>query len=66
MYTQTDLDRLERAIAAGALTIQTETDTTTFPSFEALLAARNHIKSELAAAAGTKSLQPRYQVAVFE
>jgi hypothetical protein len=47
-YTQADLDRLDRAIASGVLTVEVAGRRMTYQDVDALLKARSHVASQLA------------------
>jgi hypothetical protein len=53
-YTTADLDRLDRAIASGALTVEIGGRKITYHDMDALLKARAHVASTMAAASGTR------------
>jgi arginase family enzyme len=54
-YTTADLDRLDRAIASGTLTVEVGGRKITYHSVDALLKARAHVAATLAASAGQPS-----------
>ncbi len=54
-YTTADLDRLDRAIASGTLTVEVGGRRITYHDIDALLKARAHVASTIAGASG----QPR-------
>jgi arginase family enzyme len=54
-YTSADLDRLDRAIASGTLTVEIGGRKITYHDIDALLKARAHVAATLASASG----QPR-------
>ena len=60
-YSQADLDTLDAAIAAGALSVRTAEKTVTYFSIAELKAARAHIAEQLAIQAG----RPRRAVFYF-
>lgn len=62
-YTQTDLDRINDAIATGELSISYKGRTTTFRSIDDLIKAKREIESSLASSSGR--MYPRRQVASF-
>jgi arginase family enzyme len=47
-YTQADLDRLDRAIASGVLTVEVAGRRMTYHSVDELLKARSHVAAQLA------------------
>lgn len=51
-YTQSDLERLDRAIASSQLTVQYGERRVTFRSMDELLRARQHVESQLKASSG--------------
>jgi arginase family enzyme len=46
--TQADLDRLDRAIASGTLTVEVAGRRITYQSVDALLTARSHVAKQVA------------------
>ncbi|RQZ24175.1 hypothetical protein DIE14_21930 [Burkholderia sp. Bp9017] len=64
-FTQNDLIAVERAIASGALTVEYNGKKTTFRSVQELLAARDLIKADVAAASGTGG-RSRASIAIIE
>ena len=54
-YTTADLDRLDRAIASGTLTVEVGGRKITYHDVDALLKARAHVAATLAAASGQPS-----------
>lgn len=52
-YTQADLDRLDAAIASSSLEVQYGDRRIRYRSMDELIAARNHVASQLAAAVAT-------------
>lgn len=54
-YTSADLDALDAAITDDALEVEYDGRRTKFRSMSELLAARAHVKAELAAAAASSS-----------
>lgn len=66
-YTQADLDRLNRAITSGRLTVRdSDGRSTTYRSLAELLRARDEVRTELDAAAGRdSSLASRRTVGVM-
>lgn len=64
-YTQTDLDRINKALASGTLTIRTGNDSVTYQSIDDMLRVKRMIESELAQSSTTKRMYPRYQHASF-
>lgn len=51
-FSQTDLERIERAIARGTLTVRYADRTVTYQSMTDLIRARDLMRSELAESAG--------------
>lgn len=52
-YSQTDLDRLDAAIASGTLKVRfSDGSEVTYRSMAELMAARNHVAAQLALASG--------------
>jgi roadblock/LC7 domain-containing protein len=65
-FTQTQLDALDSAIAAGVLTVRTaDGKLVTYQSMGDMLKARDLIASSLAAASATARAYPRHQLADF-
>jgi|JI10StandDraft_1071094.scaffolds.fasta_scaffold12272_8 hypothetical protein len=59
--SSTDLDKLDTAIAQGALTLEFNGRRITYRSMDELMAARAHVAAQLAAAAATrKAATKRY------
>lgn len=59
--SSTDLDKLDAAIAQGALTVEFNGRRMTYRSVDELLAARAHVAAQIAAAAATsKGATKRY------
>ena len=59
--SSTDLDKLDAAIAQGALTVEFNGRRITYRSIDELLAARAHVAAQLAAVAATpKGATKRY------
>lgn len=54
-YTTADLDRLDRAIASGTLTVEIGGRRITYHDIDALLKARAHVAAQLGAASGQPS-----------
>ena len=52
-FTQDDLNAINEVIASGELTVRYKDRTVTYQSTDALLKARDLIKSDVAAASGT-------------
>lgn len=52
--SSTDLDKLDAAIAQGALTLEFNGRRITYRSMDELMAARAHVAAQLAAAAATR------------
>ncbi len=48
-YTQTDLNKLDQAIALGILTVQSGEDSVTYRNIDSLIKARAHVAGVLAA-----------------
>lgn len=61
-FTSTDLDRIERAIATGELTVTVDGETVTYRSIAELTRARDMIRGELEAT-GQVSSRPRVSYA---
>lgn len=51
-YTTSDLDRLDRAIASGTLTVEIGGRRITYNDIDALLKARAHVAAQIAATSG--------------
>lgn len=51
-FTQTDLDRLNAAIASGVLTVEYDGERRTFQDMASLMKAKAMVEAELANAAG--------------
>ncbi|MEW8253754.1 MAG: hypothetical protein AB2747_05330 [Candidatus Thiodiazotropha taylori] len=65
-YTQTDLDRIEAAIATGQLSVSFRDKTVTYRSIDDLIKVKREIKASLAGASSTTpKAYPRYQTASF-
>jgi roadblock/LC7 domain-containing protein len=65
-FTQTQLDALDGAIAAGVLTVRTaDGKLVTYQSMGDMLKARDLIASSLAAQSGSARAYPRHQLADF-
>lgn len=64
-FTTADLDALDRAIAAGELSIGLGDMRITYRNTDELLKARETVKAELAAQATTARPYPRHQLADF-
>jgi roadblock/LC7 domain-containing protein len=65
-FTQTQLDALDEAIAAGVLTVRTaDGKLVTYQSAAELLQTRGLIASSLAAQSGASRPYPRHQLADF-
>jgi len=64
--SSTDLDKLDTAIAQGALTLEFNGRRITYRSMDELMAARAHVAAQLAAAAATrKGATNRYTFATL-
>lgn len=63
-FTQTDLDNINAAIAAGEMTVETQGRRVTYRSIDELLKARSTIQSDLAAGASQASNPRRGTFAV--
>lgn len=50
VYTQADLDKLDRAIASGQLSVQLGERRVQYRSMDEMLQARRHIEAQLSAA----------------
>lgn len=64
-YTQTDLDRINAALASGNLTVRSGNDQVTYQSVDEMMRVKRLIGAELAQASGQKRMHPRYQQAMF-
>lgn len=64
-YTQTDLDKIDQAIADGNLTVRVGGRLVTRRSADELLKLRAVIVTELARQAAPTRTYPRFQVATF-
>jgi hypothetical protein len=64
-FTQVDLDAINKAIAAGELSIGLGDMRITYRSMTELLQARDTIQADLAAQATTARAYPRHQTASF-
>lgn len=64
-FTQTDLDKIDRAIADGSLTVRVAGRLITRRSADELLKLRAVIATELARQAVPTRTYPRFQVATF-
>lgn len=64
--SSTDLDKLDAAIAQGALTVEFNGRRMTYRSVDELLAARAHVAAQIAAAAATRNgATKRYTFSTF-
>lgn len=64
--SSTDLDKLDAAIAQGALTVEFNGRRMTYRSVDELLAARSHVAAQIAAAAATRNgATKRYTFSTF-
>ena len=61
-FTSTDLDRIERAIATGELTVTVDGETVTYRSVSELIKARDMIRGALEAS-GQVAARPRVSYA---
>jgi ABC-type Zn uptake system ZnuABC Zn-binding protein ZnuA len=65
-FTQSDLDKINTAIATGSLSVSFSDRTVTYRSIESLIKAKNHIAAELASTtASSAKMYPRHQIASF-
>ncbi len=64
--SQTDLDALDLAIAAGQLTVRLGDRVLTYQSISEMLKARAHVAKVISNAGGVTRVAPRYQTAVFD
>lgn len=65
-FSQTQLDALDAAIAAGVLTVRTaDGKLVTYQSMPDLLKARDLVDSDLKAQSGSSRAYPRHQLADF-
>jgi hypothetical protein len=62
-YTQTDLDTLDLAIAAGQLSMRIDGREVTFANFDDLMRRRAFVAAQLS---GATSSRPRHSVARFD
>lgn len=63
-FSQPDLDAIDRAIAAGELSVRTADRSVTYRSMDELLRARETIAASLASAQRARQV-PRHQLADF-
>lgn len=64
-YTQTDLDRINAAIASGTLTVRSGDDAITYQSLDDMLRIKREIQAALNQTANASRLYPRHQLASF-
>ena len=64
-YSQADLDRLDRAIASQQLEVQMDGRRVRYRDMNELLAARNHVAQQLAAAANPGPATRRFRFTTY-